>query len=577
MKNKFLFTISILFTLSISCVFSQTGDGSLSDKNIEYVGRWDKSSATLFHSYWGGAYFRTSFTGKTVKIKLAASVNIYVSIDGKAYTKFTGANGTVNLTPTALADGTHTLVVAANFRSDEIQFQGLILDAAAITIAQNKKNIIEFIGNSITCGEKTTKGNLSSYAWLSAENLQCDHTQIAYSGITLVDGYRYTYNGAPYWGQSLQYFSMKEPTNDPSVSIWDYTKYTPKLIVINLGTNDKNCNVPAATFQAKYIEFLTKLRNQFPTTEIIAMRAFNGSYSQETQNAINIRVSAGDTKVHFIDTNGWLISTDFVDGTHPTDAGHIKVTQKLNPLLNYYLVGGVFNGDFELDNSYSQNMTAWSTISSNGKENSDYVEFGSAHSGSYKLVHWNNTPYNVFTYQTLTGLANGNYSLKAWVRSSGGQTSCSMIAQKFGSNMLKSDLPTTETWTQISIPNIQVTNGQCEIGFSSDSPANAWCNVDSVEFSKDIQSGTKEIAFEKKNGDFKIYPSPTKDFITIEVNGMENPVIKIFDLNGRKVYQSQKIENNQLTLNVNNLLNSGIYNVSVIGTNKSLTDKLVVK
>ncbi len=34
-----------------------------------------------------------------------------------------------------------------------------------------------------------------------------------------------------------------------------------------------------------------------------------------------------------IDTTGWLGKSDFVDGVHPTEAGHMKVAQRLAPLL----------------------------------------------------------------------------------------------------------------------------------------------------------------------------------------------------------------------------------------------------
>ena len=77
--NKLLFIISILLIAQAPAV----ADGKLIspiNKHIQYVGRWDKSYANNYHSYWGGAYFHVNFTGTTVKIKLAGAVNIYVKI-----------------------------------------------------------------------------------------------------------------------------------------------------------------------------------------------------------------------------------------------------------------------------------------------------------------------------------------------------------------------------------------------------------------------------------------------------------------------------------------------------------------
>ncbi|MFY0574255.1 hypothetical protein ACN28S_07775 [Cystobacter fuscus] len=106
-----------------------TGDGSPSDPNIVYVGRWDKGNASVYRSNWSGAYFRVDFTGTTVKLRLAAAAHVYVSIDGGAEASYPGATGTINLTPTALASGRHTLRVASR-EQDLIQFQGRCSTAA---------------------------------------------------------------------------------------------------------------------------------------------------------------------------------------------------------------------------------------------------------------------------------------------------------------------------------------------------------------------------------------------------------------------------------------------------------------
>ena len=128
------------------------GDGSPSDTNIKYIGCWDTSDPTNVKSYWSGAYFRVNFTGTTLSIKLGASVPIYVTIDS-ATTYYSGANGTVNLTPSPLASGTHTLRVAARSEYDTIQFRGLILSSGASTQAPAAKSkLVEFIGDSITAG-----------------------------------------------------------------------------------------------------------------------------------------------------------------------------------------------------------------------------------------------------------------------------------------------------------------------------------------------------------------------------------------------------------------------------------------
>ncbi|MBV9256503.1 MAG: hypothetical protein JO215_00635, partial [Ktedonobacteraceae bacterium] len=115
------------------------------DLNIKYVGRWDTSSSTTYTSYWPGAYFKTTFTGTTVKIKLAQAANVYARIDHGTDIFFAHANDIVNITPTPLAAGTHSLRVAAYSEHDDIAFQGLLLDPGATTVATFiSSRLIEF-------------------------------------------------------------------------------------------------------------------------------------------------------------------------------------------------------------------------------------------------------------------------------------------------------------------------------------------------------------------------------------------------------------------------------------------------
>ncbi|MFF6804888.1 hypothetical protein [Streptomyces sp. NPDC012616] len=82
---------ALVTAVLVACLLSWTGnspaqaapgDGSVSDPNIVYVGRWDTSAGTAAVPSWTGAYLQTAFTGTTVKVKARAAVNLYASIDG---------------------------------------------------------------------------------------------------------------------------------------------------------------------------------------------------------------------------------------------------------------------------------------------------------------------------------------------------------------------------------------------------------------------------------------------------------------------------------------------------------------
>ncbi len=322
------------FIVTTTNLHAATSVGTPTDPNIKYIGRWDTSSSSVAVSYWPGAYFKTAFTGRTVKIKLGGAVNIFASIDKKADTFYANANGTVNLTPTPLAAGTHTLRVATYSEHDVLKFQGILLDAGAKTVMPTiSSQLIEFVGDSITAGATTTKHALSDYAWLVGEQLGVEHTQIAQGGICLSDSTLCTSTGI---GMSSQFFKL-QTIYFPNSPNWNFSRYQANVVVINLGTNDNGHHISDTAFQATYVTFIQKIRAKYPSAAILVMRTFKGSKAAATLKAVQAVNAAGDKNVHYIDTTGWITAADTNDGLHPSDEGHIKVAKHLAPIVASYL------------------------------------------------------------------------------------------------------------------------------------------------------------------------------------------------------------------------------------------------
>ncbi len=332
-------SIAVCLTVLAMALFAPTspagaaaGDGSPGDTNISYIGRWDKTSSTLYASNWAGAYLRTGFTGTTVRLRQRNSVEFWASIDGRAFVKYTGVSGTVNLTPTPLAAGNHTLVVnyrqrAGSYNGDAV-FGGLVLDSGATTYALPvRPKLVEFVGDSITAGTATTNLAITDYGWLVGERVGAEHTQIAIGGACLVaaaDGC---------WGMEQRYFKI-----DAASSVnWDFGRYRADVVVVNLGTNDVGHGVTGAQFQSSYLAFLRNIRARYPAAAILALKTFRGRYITETQNAVNTVNSAGDRNVFFINTDGWLTADGLADAVHPNDLGHRQITDRLAPIVAGYL------------------------------------------------------------------------------------------------------------------------------------------------------------------------------------------------------------------------------------------------
>jgi len=140
----------------------------------------------------------------------------------------------------------------------------------------------------------------------------------------------------------------------------------------------------------------------------------------------------------------------------------------------------VINAGFDSSGA-TQTPTGWTEW---GDINASFTESG-GHTGGYHLSQWSANPYEVTTYQTVSGLTNGTYSLSAWVKSSGGQNAAYLEADHYGGSAIRTSIPTRNTWTRIFIRGITVSNGQLQIAIYSNANAGNWINVDEIKFTKD--------------------------------------------------------------------------------------------
>ena len=140
---------------------------------------------------------------------------------------------------------------------------------------------IEFIGNSITCGygvlgtnpdchfsAQTENANLS-YAAIASRELNADYSLIAFSGRGVVRNY----------GDSNKTSVGPMPAlydricfND-SLSKWDFSKWIPQVVVINLGTNDFSTQPfpDKEVFQNAYQKLINRVRNLYPGVNVFCM------------------------------------------------------------------------------------------------------------------------------------------------------------------------------------------------------------------------------------------------------------------------------------------------------------------
>ncbi|WP_372661938.1 hypothetical protein [Cohnella sp.] len=187
------------------------------------------------------------------------------------------------------------------------------------------------------------------------------------------------------------------------------------------------------------------------------------------QHTMKVRV----TGTKFSASSNYYVSVDLVDIT-----GGGSTNLAVNP-------------GFEADGAGTQTPTGWTEWSGTGTTNASYTESnGGSHSGTYHLTHYNGQTgsWNVYTYRTFTGLTNGTYTLKAWARRSGnGFTASQLEAKDFGGSTLSAAIPDSSSYQELTVSNINVTNGQCTIGFWTqvDNGSNyPYVYMDDVSFTK---------------------------------------------------------------------------------------------
>ncbi|WP_328773693.1 hypothetical protein [Streptomyces sp. NBC_00286] len=77
------------------------------------------------------------------------------------------------------------------------------------------------------------------------------------------------------------------------------------------------------------------IRAKYPNAVLFAMQTLKKRYVSETKAAVSARNNSGDSRVHYVDTTGWL--TDGADheddNGRPREAGHSKFASRLTPVI----------------------------------------------------------------------------------------------------------------------------------------------------------------------------------------------------------------------------------------------------
>lgn len=137
----------------------------------------------------------------------------------------------------------------------------------------------------------------------------------------------------------------------------------------------------------------------------------------------------------------------------------------VDPNNNY-----VINPAFEADRIELSDPVGWDVeddVNGLGDKPNSNVKKESMYSGKFAWQHNSTTDYTAKISQKIENLPQGIYTLKAWVKSSGGQNAAYMYIKDYGKEAITLSIADEiAEWTQITVcENLEIIDGYCEIGF----------------------------------------------------------------------------------------------------------------
>lgn len=281
----------VLLGLIGSCKRQPASPSSLffskpSDILFQYTGRFQKSDSSCYYFSYPGSQIEFRFKGSFCEVLLEpassdgkSSNYFYVLVDGKDPYKEELKSTNKSFLIKGLSNAEHTIRLVKLTESfvGKAAFRG-VKTSSALLYSAKKLRLIEFIGNSITCGygnEGTsatcpfapeTENNYLAYCGVASRALNASYHAIAYSG----KGMYRNYDGSTKESMSLVYDRVFP--DDPSEK-WDFSKAPqPDVVVISLGTNDCAKGVPdSVIFVNTYVNFLKRIRAYYPQAYIVCM------------------------------------------------------------------------------------------------------------------------------------------------------------------------------------------------------------------------------------------------------------------------------------------------------------------
>jgi hypothetical protein len=365
MKN-FLIIIGIISTMSCMAVTFDTIPAN--HDSIEYTGRIDFSNPLAPRFSYSGVSVRACFSGTSIAVIMDDNIgrNFYnIILDGKLLDTI---NISVGKKKYMLSEGLDSIkhVIEIFKRTEQefgkTQFFGFVVDKGTTlhTIADNRDKLIEYIGNSITCGYgnegsnggtfgPTTENHYLTFAAITSRNFNARHLAVCKSGIGVYRNYDGPAAGntdcmTNYYTRTFLY------DENPKYSFED----KPDLVCIDLGTNDfSTTGADSTKFVNNYFRLIDTIQTKYSMPDIVCLVGpmLSGTSLTKIRNYLNFIADSASNKgkgnVYFFEMSAQTGDLGIAIDYHPTVAQHkrnaLELTNFIKTLKNWKITPLIYS------------------------------------------------------------------------------------------------------------------------------------------------------------------------------------------------------------------------------------------
>ena len=365
MKRITLLTAAVLAAVSMSAA-PKTEETAIkaSDSRITYIGRTEVKDGNVSFD-WTGVYARVRFQGNSLSFKVSDTKKNYYNV---------WLDGSMDTTPDKVVavHGSDTTIVI--FSADELKArfgkdrkaaraphqvilqkrtegeQGIttisefITDGEFLQADAPKERVIEYIGDSYTCGYGTESPNTErfkpetenqnlTYACAVARYFDADQIVVAHSGMGIVRNYNSKFTDYCMPERYLQTFDGVKETQ------WDAksSSVKPDITVIYLSTNDFSRGMQPAErlFVKNYIKLLKEIKDNYGEGHTILCMTPKHDYLM-FEYIRKVVDSCGLRNVHIMTLTNSVHNNveDMGADGHPNYNGHRKIAYTVIPYIS---------------------------------------------------------------------------------------------------------------------------------------------------------------------------------------------------------------------------------------------------